>query len=235
MERQKRSLVTALQLLYRRLLENSAWKGPLLPEFDGQPLTHEILESLEISTSSFDSFARTDSKDEEWVSSRSERPEHCDYTLNNHDIESPSPEKSCRRSSSYTFGSDGDVPPFQETQSGSLAWRGISFSATESVQDQSETCWRPEAQFATNIWGPASPPTPHMAQCQSTLYWPPLASAESLLPTQDFILLPAQGFVQSNQPKVYGWASPCARLGDDQSDDALPLDSWESQADCFLC
>jgi len=209
---------------------------PLLEEFDGQPLTHEILKSLEISTSSFDSFVRTNSQDEEWDSSQSERPGYCNYTLNNDDIKSTSPEESCRRSPSHASVSDGEMLAVRETQSASSAWRGRSSPAPEVVRDQSTTSyWQPEAQFASNIWGPVSPPTPHIAQCQSTLYRPPLASAESFLPTPDLILLPAQGITQLNQPHVYHWAGPCGQLGGVQSDDALPLGPWELQADYFLC
>ena len=209
MERQRLDLVKALQLLYRRLVEASAWKGPLLEEFDGQPLTHEILKSLEVSTSSFDSFVRTNSQDEEWDSSQSETP-------------------------GQASGSDGDVLPVREAQSAPSAWRRRSSPAPEIIRDQSMSCWQTEAHFATNIWGPVSPPTPHLVQCQSILYRPPLASAKSLLPTQDSILLPAQGFIQLNQPQVYGWADPGGQLGGDQSDHALPLDPWELHADYSL-
>lgn len=41
-------LVLGLQRMYHRLVEASAWHGPILTLVDGQPLTHDILSALNI-------------------------------------------------------------------------------------------------------------------------------------------------------------------------------------------
>jgi hypothetical protein len=55
LEQQQQQLVFGLQRLYDRLLKVSAWDGPPLQEFTGHPLTHNILQSLNLLSSKQDS------------------------------------------------------------------------------------------------------------------------------------------------------------------------------------
>lgn len=48
LERQQNQLVSGMQCLYRRLFEASAWEGIPLDESDGHPLTHDILQALNL-------------------------------------------------------------------------------------------------------------------------------------------------------------------------------------------
>jgi hypothetical protein len=48
LERQQTQLVAGLQALYRKLTSNESWNGEMLPEYDNQPRTQDILATLGI-------------------------------------------------------------------------------------------------------------------------------------------------------------------------------------------
>jgi hypothetical protein len=48
LERQQTQLVAGLQALYRKLTSNEPWNGEILPEYDNQPRTQDILAALGI-------------------------------------------------------------------------------------------------------------------------------------------------------------------------------------------